>query len=101
MHIYPRRASLQQGEGLASQLFKLVAYGATPEQWEEWLRVPLEHAASRGNLDLVNVLLGAGANGSAGWRGCRGRTLLDAAAVGGNGEVVSALIRAGAEPDVN
>lgn len=101
MHLYPKRAPLQQGEGLASQIFKLVATGATPEQWAEWLRVPLEHAAARGNLDLVTVLLGAGANGSAGWRGCRGRTLLDAAAIGGNPEVVSAFIRAGAEPDVN
>lgn len=101
MHLYPKRAPLQQGEGLASQIFKLVATGATPEQWAEWLRVPLEHAAARGNLGLVNVLLGAGANGGAGWRGCRGRTLLDAAAIGGNPEVVSAFIRAGAEPDVN
>ena len=62
---------------------------------------PLEHAAARGNLDLVNSLLQAGVDGSAGWRGCRGRTLLDAAAVGGNPDVVTALLRAGAQPDVN
>eukprot|EP00752_Nemacystus_decipiens_P014365 g12777.t1 len=43
----------------------------------------------------------AGADGSAGWRGCRGRTLLDAAAVGGNPDVLTALLRAGAQPDVN
>ena len=98
MHVYPQRSSLQ---GLEVELFKLISYGATPEQWGEWLRVPLEHAVARGNLDLVNRLLGAGANGRAGWRGCRGRTLLDAAAVGGNGEVVSALVRAGAGADVN
>lgn len=50
--------------------------------------MPLEHAIAQGNLDLFNNLLGAGAIGRAGWRGYRGRTLLDAAtAVGGNEEV--------------
>lgn len=98
MHIYPQRTSLQ---GLEVELFKLVSYGATPEQWGEWLRAPLEHAVARGNLGLVNRLLRAGANGRAGWRGCRGRTLLDAAALGGSSEVVSALVRAGAGADVN
>eukprot|EP00752_Nemacystus_decipiens_P008050 g7194.t1 len=78
MHMYPKRASL---DGLEAEIFKLVSYSATPEQWKEWLRVPLEHAAARGNLDLFNKLLGAGADGSAGWRGCRDRTMLDAAAV--------------------
>ena len=98
MHIYPRRASL---DGFEVHLFKLVSYGATQDQWAEWLRVPLEHAAARGNLDLFDRLLRAGANGSAGWRGCRGRTLLDAAALGGNSDLLAALIRAGAGPDVN
>ncbi len=98
MHVYPRRATLC---GLEVELLKLVSYGATAEQWAEWLRVPLEHAAVRGNLDLVNRLLRAGANGKAGWRGCRGRTLLDAAALGGNADVLAAFLRAGAGPDVN
>eukprot|EP00752_Nemacystus_decipiens_P014367 g12779.t1 len=98
MHIYPQRTSLQE---LGSEIFKLVSYSSTPEQWAEWLRVPLEHAAARGNLNLVNTLLKAGADGSAGWRGCRGRTLLDAAAVGGSAGVVTALLGAGAQPDVN
>lgn len=98
MHIYPQRVSLL---GLEHEIFKLVSYGATPEQWAEWLRVPLEHAASRGNLDLVNRLLAAGANVSPGWTGCRGRTLLDAAALGGNADVVSAFVRAGAGAGIN
>ncbi|CAM9426220.1 unnamed protein product [Ectocarpus sp. 12 AP-2014] len=97
MHLFPKRASLL---GLESEIFKLVSYGATAEQWAEWLRVPLEHAAARGNLDLVNILIEAGADGSAGWRGCRDRTLLDAAALGGSADVVAALLRAGARPDV-
>ncbi|CAM9788969.1 unnamed protein product, partial [Ectocarpus sp. 4 AP-2014] len=97
MHIYPKRVLL---EGLEIEIFKLVSYSATPEQWKEWLRVPLEHAAARGNRDLVYKLLEAGADGSAGWRGCRDRSLIDAAAVGGNVEVVSGLLEAGAQPDV-
>lgn len=88
-------------EGAEVELFKLVLQGATPEQWAEWLRAPLEHAVVSGKFGLVNRLLRAGANGSAGWRGCRGRTLVDAAALGGNGDVVSALLRAGCGADVN
>ena len=79
----------------------MVSKGATRRQWKEWLRVPLEHAAVQGNHALVDKLLGAGANGSAGWKGCSGRTLLHAAAVGGSEGVVSSLLRAGAQPDVN
>ncbi|CAM9559734.1 unnamed protein product, partial [Ectocarpus sp. 8 AP-2014] len=98
MHVYPERRLLQ---GMESEIWKLVSYSATPQQWKEWLRVPLEHAAARGNLNLVNSLLEAGADGSEGWKGCRGRTLIDAAALGGSEPVVSALLRAGAQPDVN
>ena len=97
MHLYPKRALL---DGFATEILILLAFGATPEQWSEWLRAPLEHAAARGNFDLVTRLLEAGANGGAGWRGCRGRTLLDAAALGGNPDVVTALLRAGCRPDV-
>lgn len=76
------------------KIFKLVSYCATRQQWASWLVVPLEHAAAHGDLDLVNLLLGAGAN--CGMRtGCRGRTLLNAAALGGNADVLTALVRAG------
>ena len=88
-------------DGLEIEIFKLVSRATTPEQWAEWLRVPLEHATAQGNHGLVGKLLGAGANGSAGWKGCNGRTLLHAAAVGGSEGVVSSLLRAGAQPDVN
>lgn len=94
----PKRTSLG---GFVGELFKIVARGATSEQWAEWLRLPLEHAAADGNIDLFNELIGAGADGRAGWRGCGGRTLFDAAALGGNAEVVSGLTAAGAQPDVN
>ncbi|CAN0556739.1 unnamed protein product, partial [Ectocarpus sp. 12 AP-2014] len=78
-HVYPQRLVLQ---GAESELFNLVSNNSTPSQWRQWLRVPLEHAAARGNFDLVSRLLNAGADGFAGVKGCNGRTLLDAAAVG-------------------
>ena len=98
MSTYPKRASL---EGLEKKIFQLVSQAATPEQWAEWLRVPLEHAAAQGNVSLVDKLIEAGGNGGAGWKGVSGCTLLHAAAVGGNEGVVFSLIKAGAQPDVN
>eukprot|EP00752_Nemacystus_decipiens_P002437 g2294.t1 len=89
-------------EGFELEIFKLVREGATSEQWREWLRVPLEHAAADGNVDLFVRLMDAGAHvTSAGWRGCHGRTLLGAAARGKHEEMVIALLRAGAKDDVN
>lgn len=61
----------------------------------------VEHAAAQGKIDLVTALLKAGATGVPGPRGCRGRTLLDAAAEGGNERVVSAILKAGAAPDLS
>lgn len=93
-HDSPERASL---EGIFGEIFKLISRGATREQSAERLRVPLEHAAGAGNMDLFNVLIDAGANGDAGWRD--GRTLFDSVAkfIGGNAEVVSTLLAAGAQ----
>ncbi|CAM9452242.1 unnamed protein product [Ectocarpus sp. 12 AP-2014] len=96
---YEERASILQG--LGDTIFKLVCDRATPEQWAEWLRAPLEHAAATGNRDLVDKLLGAGANGGAGWRGCHGKTLLHAAAEGGNVHVITRFSTALAGGDMN
>ncbi|CAM9898886.1 unnamed protein product, partial [Ectocarpus sp. 8 AP-2014] len=74
--------------GLETRLFQLVSKNATSAQWEEWLRAPLEHAVAEGDKDLALALLKAGANGGAGWKGCDDRTLLQAAAEGGDEEVV-------------
>ncbi|CAN0293693.1 unnamed protein product [Ectocarpus fasciculatus] len=87
--------------GTEEQLFKLVSRHATPSQWAEWLRAPLEHAVAEGNQHLASTLLRAGADGGAGWKGCDGRSLLDAAVQGGNGKTVSALLEAGSLGDVN
>ncbi|CAM9703933.1 unnamed protein product, partial [Scytosiphon promiscuus] len=82
-------------------IFNLVCDRATPEQWAEWLRVPLEHAAGTADYDLVAKLLKAGANGNAGWRGCYAKTLLYAGAEGGNEHVVAALVRSGHGKDLD
>ena len=87
--------------GLEERLFKLVSRKATSAQWAEWLRAPLEHALAGGDKHLVLSLLKAGANGGAGWKGCDGRTLLDAAAEGGSEVAVSALLDAGARADMD
>eukprot|EP00752_Nemacystus_decipiens_P006553 g5900.t1 len=99
-HPYPQRLFLR---GFEPEVFSVMVPSGSRENedWAEWLRVPLEHAAARGNLQLVDALLGAGANGGGGWRGSRGRTLLDAAALGGSPDVVTALVAAGADADVN
>ncbi|CAN0434075.1 unnamed protein product [Ectocarpus sp. 12 AP-2014] len=52
-------------------------------------------------MDLFTRLMDAGADGRAGWRGYRGRTLLGAAAYGKNEEMVQRLLKAGATEDVN
>ncbi|CAN0123081.1 unnamed protein product [Pylaiella littoralis] len=88
--------------GMESIVFNLVAKGATSAQWAEWPRAPLEHAAAEGDKSFASTLLKAGANGGAGWKGCGGRTLLDAAAEGGDEETLSMmLLEKGALADFN
>ncbi|CAM9957717.1 unnamed protein product [Ectocarpus sp. 6 AP-2014] len=74
--------------GLETRLFQLVSKNATSAQWAEWLRAPLEHAVAEGDKGLALDLLKAGENGRPGWQGCDDRTLLQAAAEGGDEEVV-------------
>ena len=88
-------------EGCELDIFQLVRRHATPEQWREWLRVPLQHAAADGNEDLFNKLMGAGADVRANWRGWHGQTLLAAAARGNSKKIVLALLKAGAKAEVN
>ena len=96
---YEERVSILQGA--EAVIFDMVCERSTPEQWAEWLRVPLEHAAGKGDIDLVGKLMKAGVDGSAGWKGCEGKSLLHAAAEGGNEQVMSALITVGAKSDIN
>ncbi|CAN0216505.1 unnamed protein product [Scytosiphon promiscuus] len=81
--------------GKGEKVLKFMSKGATSTQWAEWLRAPLEHAVAKGDKSLTQCLLKAGANGGAGWKGCDDRTLLQAAAEGGNQEIVSALLENG------
>ncbi|CAM9503878.1 unnamed protein product [Pylaiella littoralis] len=88
-------------DGFEIELVKLVQREATSAQWKEWLRAPLEHAAAKGNMELVTRLIDAGADESAGWRGFHGRTLLGAAAHGKNEKMVLAFLEAGAADGVD
>ena len=94
MTTYTERTSLQ---GFEIELFKLVSSSATSKQWKEWLRVPLEHAASRGNTGLFNKLLEAGADVNI--RDERNCSLLHIAAGRGHDEIVSTLLLKGANKD--
>lgn len=87
--------------GKEEQLFKLMSSRATSTQWAEWLRAPLEHALADGDQNLALALKKAGANIGAGWEGCDGRTLLDAAAEGANEDLVSTLLEAGVRADMD
>ncbi|CAN0459155.1 unnamed protein product, partial [Ectocarpus sp. 8 AP-2014] len=88
-------------DGCEVEIFKLVKEEATSEQWREWLRAPLEHAAAKGNLDLFTRLMDAGAGVEPDWRGCDGRTLLGAAVCSDSGKVVRAVLEAGATVDID
>ena len=87
-------------DGFELEIFKLVREHATSEQWKEWLRAPLEHAAADGNMDLFTRLMDAGADGSASWWDCNGMTLLGAASQSKSEEMVMALIKAGHDVNV-
>ncbi|CAN0204619.1 unnamed protein product [Ectocarpus fasciculatus] len=82
-------------EGLAGEIFEIMASEATWSQWTEWLRVPLQYAAATGNQDIVHGLLMGGARANTiDDQGC---APLHFAARSGRKEVVSALLASGAE----
>lgn len=63
-----------------------LTYGS-PEQWRQWLRLPLMGAAVEGDAELVKELLAAGADGCAGHTDPDDSTILHAAAEGGSEKV--------------
>ena len=81
-------------------IFKLMFEKSDPTEWAEWLRAPLEQACEAGDSELVDTLLEAGADGATRGLGHRGRTLLHAAATGGNENVIWSLLDHGAKPNI-
>lgn len=73
--------------GTAELIFDLVAQGATPRQWSEWLRPPLERAAASGDEVMVARLTAAG--------GAIGNSLHQAVR-GGHLQLVDRLLSKGA-----
>lgn len=96
---YEDRVAILQGAG--ETILRLVCERSTPEQWAEWLRAPLEHAAGTANHELVKKLIKAGADRRACWRGCRGMTLVHASAAAGGSQQGGALLQAEAGSDNN
>lgn len=79
------RNVLRGGE---DRIFDLVSSTvAVPQEWEEVLRVPLEHAAAQGNVVLADKLVKAGAG--------FGFAVHDATE-GGQVEIVNNLLESGA-----
>ncbi|CAB1104400.1 unnamed protein product [Ectocarpus sp. CCAP 1310/34] len=81
---YKERSSILQD--LGDTIFKLVCDWATPEQWAEWLRAPLEHAAATGAGGDIK------AKAPHTWH-----TPLDLTVTGGKEAAAKALIMAGAD----
>lgn len=93
---YQRGSSLR---GVGEQLLALVLEAAPREQLGAWLRVPLEHAAAKGDWEFVTKLLAAGADTVVRRHAVLDRSPLVAAAQGGNGSIVAALLENGSAPD--
>lgn len=87
-----------------SECSKTVFTGAKPVHLAGCLRENLEFAVAEGNFDRFLALMEAMADGGVGiegYRGCDGRTLFDAAARGGNTEIMARLLKAEARSDIN
>lgn len=88
--------------GVLQESAALVVKMADSRQWQEWLQVPLYHAAATAQESMVANLLLAGAGATAGsFRDKRGSTLIHAAASGGSLDILAAFLEAGCEADVN
>lgn len=91
----------------AEKLLTHAMHNLCESDWADWLKIPLIGAASQGDFETVSTLLKAGAGGRdrgiSAWMipGGDGRTLLHAAADGGQASVVEALLEAGAGVVVN
>lgn len=86
--------------GMGEHLLYLVCESAPRDQLGNWLRVPLEHAAAKGDLECVEKLVSAGADPFVRRRAVvADRSPLVAACQAGDEGVVKVLLRHGAGPD--
>lgn len=85
--------------GMGETLLSVVFESAPREQLASWLRVPLEHAAAKGDYECAMKLLAAGADPCVRREVVADRSPLAAAARGGNGDIVSSLLESGSAPD--
>ncbi|CAB1100389.1 unnamed protein product [Ectocarpus sp. CCAP 1310/34] len=98
-------------DGFEIEILKFVQEEVTSDQWKQWLRVPLEYAAARENLDLftrlmdagvVRALLEAGATDNVNVVfGPEDESTLHFAAAWGAEEASKALTVAGADPEMS
>ncbi|CAM9812009.1 unnamed protein product, partial [Pylaiella littoralis] len=87
-----------------SALYDNLSRGQSPDVFGRWMLLPTEKAAADGELGDFNHALGYVVRGGVslvGYRGKDNRTLFDAAALGGNANIVSILLERGAQPDVS
>lgn len=86
------------------ECFKEMHGASSSEELTDWLRKHVESAAADGDFDRFTYLIAAVVKGGVeleGYRGRDNRTLLDAAAFGGNADIVGGLLNSGALPDLN
>lgn len=89
-------------DGFEIEIFKLVEIEASSGAVEGVASSATGTCRGQGQHgSLHEAIMGTGADGSAGWHGCDGRTLLGSAAHGKSEKMVLALLEAGAKPDLD
>ena len=87
-------------DGDVEEVKKLLDEGYQPNLFDELGKTPLHYAAMRGHLDVMNVLLAAGADVNAHDERVIGDTVLGEVASNCSFEVAKILIDAGADPTI-
>jgi hypothetical protein len=96
--VYIARLCAAAKEGNAKILLQLVELGTPPDKKDIWGTTPLWHAASKGHIDVVRVLLGTNAV-DVNAESVSQRTPLFWSAASGHVEIVKLLLGHGAQQD--